>query len=111
MNDSASLNALGMASWEKFQEQGCPTLVKTKPMLSTRDFGKIADRVDSAYSVPTQIRGTVPLARTRTAVTVSMCLWISVIIFLLWSSSCSIPRVSANPGVSRMRTFGKGYIY
>ena len=42
----------------------------------------------------------------RTAVTESMCFWISAAIFL-WSSSCSIPRVSANPGVSRMRTWGE----
>ena len=38
-----------------------------------------------------------------------MCFWISIGMFLLWSSSCSIPRVSANPGVSRMRTLRRGY--
>ena len=49
--------------------------------------------------------------RMRMAVAASMCLWISVAISLLWSSSCPIPRVSANPGVSRMRTLGRNYTY
>jgi len=35
-------------------------------------LGKIADRVETAELVPTLMRGTVPLTRTRTAVIESM---------------------------------------
>ena len=61
-----------MVSREKFQWRGLITLVNKKAVLLARDFGKIADRVVSAYSVPMVTRGTVPLARMRTAVTESM---------------------------------------
>ncbi len=56
-------------SWEKFQERGLETLVNMKAILLITVSGKIVGRVESAYSVPTVMRGTVPLARIRIALT------------------------------------------
>jgi len=77
----------GSMCWGKLRYMGLETLVNRKAMLLVTVLGKMADRMESARSVPTVTRGTVPLARTRTALMHSMCSLICVSILSLSRSS------------------------
>jgi hypothetical protein len=63
---------------------------------------EMADRRESASAVPTVMRGTVPLARKIMAVMESTYSSTWFVILFMWSLRSP---VSANPGVSRMRTW------
>ena len=66
------MRVAGMVSWQKFHEREFEILVNVKAVLLGRGLGKMVDKMDNVESMPTVLRGTVPLARTRTAVTDSV---------------------------------------
>ena len=88
VNRGAPSNASGRASRETPRKMDGRTPVDTKAILSARDLGKTADRVESVYCSP--IVKAVLLERMRIALMDSTCVSMSDRRLFIWILSCLI---------------------
>jgi len=75
--------------------------------LLASDLGKMVDRLESESSV--RVVKVVLLARMRVALMDWTCVSISDIRLCIRSLSCTISSVTADPGMLRIRNWGRGY--